>query len=339
MKPKAIYLLPIASYNKVYGPDERRDLAERVEFIGDVLEPSRAVDLAASIATLPNNPYENVEMIFSGWGMTPMDAAFFALFPNLKVLFYGGGAVNRFVTDEVWRRKLPMTTAHAANGVPVAEYTVAQIHLCLKQAYTANQLIKRERRFIRPSPVAGAYGSTVGIVSLGAIGRLVLARLRPSAVNVLVYDPFLSPTRAAELGVTLGSLDEVFAKSDVVSCHTPWLPETVGMITGAHFRQMKPNAAFINTARGAVINEAEMIEVLQQRPDLFAVLDVTWPEPPPLESPLYDLPNVFLTPHIAGSMDTECRRMGRLMVEELDRWLAGQPFKHPVTPEYARAFL
>ena len=167
----------------------------------------------------------------------------------------------------------------------------------------------------------------------------MLERLRLSAVKVVTYDPFLSPTRAAELGVTLLSLDEVFAQSDVITCHTPWLPETVGMITGAHFRQMKSGAAFINTARGAVINEPEMIEVLQARPDLFAVLDVTWPEPPPPESPLYDLPNVFLTPHIAGSMDTECRRMGRLVVEELDRWLAGQPLKHRVTPEYARAFL
>ena len=331
MKPKALYLLPTASYHKIYGPDEQRDIATRVELVSDVIAPE-------AIPTLGDRFHE-VEIMFSGWGMAAMDAQFFACFPNLKVLFYGGGAVNRFITDEVWRRNLPVTTSNTANGVPVAEYTVSQIHLCLKQAYQANQILKRERRFIRPTPVAGAYGSTVGIISLGAIGRLVLERLRLSAVKVVTYDPFLSPTRAAELGVTLLSLDEVFAQSDVITCHTPWLPETVGMITGAHFRQMKSGAAFINTARGAVINEPEMIEVLQARPDLFAVLDVTWPEPPPPESPLYDLPNVFLTPHIAGSMDTECRRMGRLVVEELDRWLAGQPLKHRVTPEYARAFL
>src|SRR5690606_8819626 len=114
-------------------------------------------------------------------------------------------------------------------------------------------------------------------------------------------------------------------RSDVVSLHSPWLPETVGMITGDHFRQMKPYASFINTARGAIIREAEMIAVLQDRPDLTALLDVTYPEPPAPGSPLYTLPNVVLTPHIAGSMDMECRRMGRYMVDELQRFLHDEP--------------
>jgi phosphoglycerate dehydrogenase-like enzyme len=110
------------------------------------------------------------------------------------------------------------------------------------------------------------------------------------------------------------------------------------MITGDHFKMMKRNASFINTARGAVVRESEMIDALRERPDLFALLDVTYPEPPAADSPLYTLPNVIVTPHIAGSMGDECRRMGRYMVDELERWLAGEPFKHLVTPEYARAF-
>ena len=157
------------------------------------------------------------------------------------------------------------------------------------------------------------------------IGRLVRERLRPFDLKVLAYDPFIKPEDAAALGVTLVPLDVLFRKCDVVSLHTPWLKETEGLITGALLASMKPGATFINTARGAVVREAEMVEVLQQRPDLSAVLDVTDPEPPVANSPLYTLPNVLLTPHIAGSMARECRRMGRYMVEELDRFLTGRP--------------
>jgi phosphoglycerate dehydrogenase-like enzyme len=99
---------------------------------------------------------------------------------------------------------------------------------------------------------------------------------------------------------------------------------------------MKPGATFINTARGAVVREQEMIAVLQQRPDLFAVLDVTYPEPPEPDSPLYTLPNVVLTPHIAGAMGVECNRMGRYMVEELKRYLRGDSLEWGITREMAR---
>ena len=167
---------------------------------------------------------------------------------------------------------------------------------------------------------------------------MVIERLRSSEVNIIAYDPFMDVERAKPLGVELCSLDDVFRHADVISLHTPWLPETVGMITGEHFRLMKPNASFINTARGAVVKENELIEAFQARPDLFALLDVTYPEPPASDSLLLTLPNVIVTPHIAGSMGDECRRMGRFIVDELDRWLAGEPCKHLVTREYARAF-
>ena len=120
-------------------------------------------------------------------------------------------------------------------------------------------------------------------------------------------------------------LATVFSESDVVSVHTPWLPETVGLMGKEHFACMKPYATLINTSRGAVLREEELIEVLQERPDLTAILDVTWPEPPVQGSPLYTLDNVFLTSHIAGSQNDECHRMARYAIEECERYLAGQP--------------
>lgn len=331
-KPQAAYLLPENNFHLIYGPDEQRDIAARVELAAPPLEPARYAEWRGKL--------NDVECIFSGWGMPKMDAAFFEVFPNLKVLFYGAGAVSGFVTDDVWARGVQIANANVANGFSVAEYTASNILLCLKQVWQIALRIKREGRYVKLAhgEAAGIYGSTVGIISLGAIGRMVIERLRSSEVNIIAFDPFVNAEKAKSLGVEMCSLEDVFRRADVISLHTPWLPETIGMITGDHFRLMKPNASFINTARGAVVRESELIEVMRERPDLFALLDVTYPEPPAADSLLFTLPNVIVTPHIAGSMGDECRRMGRTMVDELERWLAGEPFKHPVNREYARAF-
>ena len=128
-------------------------------------------------------------------------------------------------------------------------------------------------------------------------------------------------------------LDEFVGDLDIEGDQT--IDATVGLITGAHLATMKAGATFINTARGAIVREAEMIDVLQARPDLLAVLDVTYPEPPVGGSPLYSLPNVILTPHIAGSLDTECQRMGQIVVDELQRYLAGEPLQWAISQEQA----
>jgi phosphoglycerate dehydrogenase-like enzyme len=179
----------------------------------------------------------------------------------------------------------------------------------------------------------GAYGSVIGIVSLGRIGSLLCEKLRILDVKVIAYDPFLSPERARRLGVEMVSLEELFSRSDVVTLHTPWLPETDGLIRGRHFASMKRNATFINTARGGIVREKEMIDVLIERPDLFALLDCVVEEPPPSHSMLYRLPNIILTPHIAGSQHDECRRLGRFMVEETERFLSGEDLRWQVTRE------
>jgi phosphoglycerate dehydrogenase-like enzyme len=196
--------------------------------------------------------------------------------------------------------------------------------------------MKVDRRWPPSRNVPGAYGSTVGIISLGMAGSRVAELLRSFEVKVLAYDPFVAQEKARSLNVEMCPLEEVFLRSDVVTLHTPWLKETEGMITGRHFASMRSGATFINTARGAVVREQEMIQVLKERPDLFAVLDVTWPEPPESDSALYSLPNVILTPHIAGAMGPECRRLGRYMVEELQRYVAGRPLRWAITREQAR---
>lgn len=326
MKPKGLYILGSQPYRWIYAEPERQRIAELVEIVG----PAQTADSIRQNLDL----LHDVDVIFSGWGCPTLDKAFLDAAPNLKLILYGAGSIRAFTTEEFWGRGITICSAWGANAVPVSEYTLAAILFGLKSVWQHAALVRAERRFQR-LPVAGAYGSTVGLVSLGMIGRLVAARLKTFEVNVIAYDPFVTAEQGATLGVEMVSLDEVFRRGDVVSVHTPWLPETVGLITGSHIASMKPYSTFINTSRGAVIREGEMIEALAQRPDLWAVLDVTYPEPPPPDSPLYTLPNVLLTPHIAGSVGEECRRQGRYMIEELERYLAGQPLRWAVTKERA----
>lgn len=277
---------------------------------------------------------QDCEIIFSGWGVPVMDETFLRHAPNLKIVFYGAGSVKCFVTDALWERGIRVCSAWGANALPVAEYTLAHILLGLKRCLPVSRNFTQSRGQKRYDIIpAGGYNSTVGIVSTGMIGRRVIQLLKNFSVHILAYDPYLTPQQAAELGVKKVSLAELFAQSDVVSIHTPALEETRKMITGQLIASMKPGATLINSARGSVIDEAAMIQVLQQRPDLQAVLDVTDPEPPLPDSPLWTMPNVMLTPHIAGSIGPECARHGVYMYEECCRYLAGEPLQWEIDRE------
>ena len=235
-----------------------------------------------------------------------------------------------------WRQGVRVVSASAANAVPAAEFSFAQIVLALKHAWPLASRVRRERGFTRNFQlVPGSYGSTVGLLALGRIGRLVAERLRSLDVTVIAYDPLADPAVAQSLGVRLCGLEEVFTTADVVSCHLPLLPETRHAVRRGHFHVLRPGATFINTARGGVVAEEEMITVLRARPDLTAVLDVVESEPPAPESPLYDLPNVVLTPHIAGCIGRECARLGASVTADVGRYVRGEAMPNEITQELA----
>ncbi|WP_275001887.1 NAD(P)-dependent oxidoreductase [Promicromonospora iranensis] len=173
--------------------------------------------------------------------------------------------------------------------------------------------------------MSGNYGRTVGVVSASRTGRALIELLRPfPALRVLLYDPYVTADEAAELGVEPVTLPELMSRSDVVTLQTPLLPETVGLIDAALLARMPDGATLINTARGPVV-DAEALERELVGGRISAVLHVTDPEPLPASSPLYDLPNVLLTPHIAGSMGTELRRMGDMAAADLARYVRSAP--------------
>ncbi len=310
----------------VWGSSQQLRLAECVELAPGVITPS---EMKAHTEWLAET-----EVIFSTWGMPKLSDEQFGLLPKLKAVFYAAGSVKGFAAP-LFDRGIMIVNAGAANAVPVAEFTLAEILFSLKRGWAH---IRQFEKNPGPDswkrlPVKGVYGATVGIIALGTIGRNLCELLRPFHLHKLVYDPFASDEAVEALGLQKVDLKELFAKSDVVTLHAPSLPATVGMITGGLLASMKPYATFINTARGALVKEPEMIEVLRARPDLTAVLDVTWPEPPLAGSPIYELENVILTPHLAGSHGDEVQRMSDLMISEFIAWKEGRALSHVVTPD------
>jgi phosphoglycerate dehydrogenase-like enzyme len=325
MKPRCLLVMDEQLRSLLFGPDDLARLDQLVQWAGVRIEPA-ALNGART--------FDDVDVIVSSWGMPEMNGEFLARLPRLRALFHAAGTVKAIATDASRARGIRISNASQENARPTAEFAFAQIILSLKRVWPRVFMMREQRRYVQDDPLAvGCFGSTVGLISLGKIGRLVAQRLATLDVKVIAWDPHVSPEEVAPLGVQLCSLAEVFALADVVSCHTPLTPETTGLLGREHFAMMKPGATFINTARGALVRESELIAVLRERPDLFAALDVTEQEPLPADSPFYNLPNVALTPHIAGSIGPECRRLGRMIVDEVERYVTGQPLRGEVFQE------
>ncbi len=317
---KGLFVLDPDSYQNIYPPAVRDEIGRLVEIYAPV----------QSAESVQENPLilQEADVILSGWGCPVLDRRLLSFAPKLKAVFYGAGSIKYLVTDEFWQRGILITSAYAANAIPVVEFTLSQILFALKAGWQHATLYRCERTYVR-LPVPSGYGATVGLLSLGMIGRMVAEWLASFNLKILAYDPYVHHYP----GVEMVELDDLFHRANVVSVHTPWLKQTEGLVTGRHLAMLKPYSTFINTSRGAVVREQEMIDVLIQRPDLVAVLDVTHPEPPLPDSPLYTLPNVVLTPHIAGSIGPECARMGEYMLAELRRYLSGQLLEYGITRE------
>ena len=278
--------------------------------------------------------FADVDFVFSTWGMVELtEEQIRRIFPRLQCIFYGAGSVQHFARPYL-NCGIRLFSAWGANGVPVAEYTVAQIILANKGFFLSSAAMSAGRTAEAHAIAAnypGNYEGMVGIIGAGMIGKLVIRLLKSYQLEVLVFDPFLPEETAQALGVRKCTLEEVFANCQVVSNHLANLPETQGMLNEPLFASMRPYATFLNTGRGAQVVEADLAKVLICRPDLTAVLDVTWPEPPVEGHPFYQLPNCILSPHIAGSSGNEVHRMAEYMVDEFLRYTNGQPCQYEVS--------
>ncbi|MFF4578638.1 hydroxyacid dehydrogenase [Streptomyces sp. NPDC001389] len=310
-----------------------RVLAELVR-VADVDPDLLLTDFARQDPALSGR-LADVEVLFTGWGCPALDADALRRMPRLRAVVHAAGSVKRHVTEACWERGLLVSSAAAANALPVAEYTLAAILFANKRVLEAAHAYRTVRRPIDPLgryPTAGNYGRTVGLVGASRVGRRVLELLRPFDLRVLVYDPYAGPAELASLGGEASGLDELLVRSHVVSLHAPELPGTRRLLDADRLALMPDGATLINTARGSLVDtEALTRELATGR--LHAVLDHTEPEVLPAGSPLYDLPNVLLTPHVAGSLGGELDRLAVTAVEELERYARGVGFRYPVDPD------
>ncbi|GAA2631924.1 hydroxyacid dehydrogenase [Actinomadura fulvescens] len=275
------------------------------------------------------------EVLFTCWGCPPLTAEALERMPGLRAVVHAAGSVKHHVTDACWERGLTVSTAASANAQPVAEYTLAAILFAGKRVLETAARYGRERALpdrARMFPRWGNHGLVVGVVGASRIGRRVIELLRPFDIEVLLYDPHVPVTEAVAMGVRPMGLDELVGAADVVSVHAPELPETRHMFDGPRLARMRDGATLINTARGSLVDTGALTAELASG-RLHAVLDVTEPELPPADSPLYTLPNVLLTPHIAGSLGNELARMAHAAIEEVERYARGLPFQYGVRPE------
>ena len=277
----------------------------------------------------------DVDLLVTGWGCPPLDADVLRAAPALRAVVHTAGSVRGHVTDACWERGVEVSSAAAANALPVAEYTLGMILLSGKRVLERARDYRATRtrgNWLRTSRGVGNYRRTVGILSASLIGRRVVELLRPHDIRVLLHDPYVSDAEAAELGVERVELPELFARCDTVSVHTPLLPSTRGLVGRALIESMPADAVLINTSRGAVVDQEALTDaVVAGR--IRAVLDVTDPEALPPDHPLWDCEHALITPHLAGSEGNEWRRLADLALAETTRWASGAGFLHPVRRE------
>src|SRR5262245_32885859 len=171
MRPQALYVMDVDVLRTVYGPEEQRCIASLV----DVVAPPQT---AESALALPHDVLSSVRILISGWGGPRLDSSWLERCPHLEAVFYGAGSVAGLMTPEAWRRGIVVTSASEANAVPVAEYTLAMIVLSLKRAWRLAAEIRSLHSLPSRDDIPGCFERVVGLVSLGAVGRAVVRRLK-----------------------------------------------------------------------------------------------------------------------------------------------------------------
>lgn len=317
-----------------FDEDRLARLAESVRLVG----PTR-VDTLADPAVAAE--LGEIEIVLSSWGGGRITDDLLERMPRLRAVLHAAGTVRHLLTETAFERGIVVANSADENAVPVAEFTQAMLVLAGKKAPFVAESLRRDPGSWRESRdrwgTMSNFGRRIGLVGFSRIGRLVTATAsRMHDVEVLVADPFADPVEVAERGGRLVPLTELLPQVDTLSLHAPNLPSTRKMIGAAELALLPDQAVVINTARGAIMDtDALVVECASGR--LSAILDVTDPdEPLPVDHPLWSLPNVMITPHIAGSMGSETKLMTDGTLTDLERILAGLTPLRGVTLEAYR---
>ena len=284
-----------------------------------------------------------IDILLTGWGAPTVDEETLALAPRLQAIVHAGGSVKPYVSKDCFEAGVAVSSAVAANAEAVAEFTLAAIlwgnkrvlpialdyrHGRSQPSGTSFAQIQWETAY----PDLGNYRKQIGVVGASRTGRRVISLLQAFDFEVLAFDPYLDEAGARALGATKTGLDELCERSDAVTLHAPELNETQHMISAARLARMKDGAVLINSARASLVDMRALERELEAG-RLFAILDCTDPFHLAPEAKLHSLPHAFVTPHIAGSLGNEKRRLLAAAIDEIARWARGECFSHPVRLE------
>jgi phosphoglycerate dehydrogenase-like enzyme len=270
-------------------------------------------------------------MIVADWAVTAEDRA---AAPKLKMVQHQGVGHERIDKQALKARGIPLGLCPAGTTTGVAEHTILLILAVYKRLVIADTKM-RQGTWLQWGLRATSFelcGKTLGLVGFGRIGQAVAKRAHAFDARIIYHDAFIPtpPAEAKAWGVESASLEDLLHRSDIVSIHVPTTDETRKFMNATRFGQMKRSAVFINTSRGAVVDEPALIRVLQTQAIAAAGLDVFEREPIDKDNPLLGMDNVVLTPHIsAGTLDALTEKM-RSVFENLQRCLKGEPIRDRV---------
>ena len=274
------------------------------------------------------------DAVVTGWGCPLIGGDTLPEGARLSLIAHTGGSVAGFTDRITFERGVKVCAANELFARSVAEGTIAYMLASLRRIpFWADEVQRGRWQSFADVETRGLQDRTIGLVGFGAVARHLTRMLRVFDVKIKVHADHLTPAECASYGVEKATLPEI-AACDIISLHNALTPETQGMIGDAFFALVRDGALFVNTARGAIVDQRALGEALQE--DRFsAVLDVYEVEPLPGCSPLRGLPNVILMPHIAGPAADRRGKCGWAMVEEIRRYFAGETLLYEIDRDAA----
>ena len=275
-------------------------------------------------------------------GSPRIDQSIISVSPRLKLIgeLEGDRFAQRIDVEAALASGVRAVDTTHGSSYPVSEWALGMMLIGLRNAGAHFRRLIADEQWGTPEQRDSTTefaqneeltGKTVGLIGAGYIARRLIELLKPFDVKLLVHDPYVQPELASSLGFTLTSLDAVLSKTDVIVCLAPLTPSTRGMLGPNEINSMKPGSVFVNVSRGPIVDSDALIERLEIG-DITACLDVFDPEPVPVGSRIRQLPNVFLSPHIAGTTERSRTRFFEEMVSELERHFPGHETLHNLTP-------
>ncbi len=311
-----------------------------------VVHPSALATLA-DLATITTSPYSDSDEWYAEaaeydalivGGLLYCNGSFMdRVGSRMRAIARPGIGVDRIDIDAATERGIMVLNTPEGPTESTAEHAIALMLSLTKTVVSTDRILRAGAGF----PVYGSLpkgletlNATLGLVGLGRIGSRVAEIARALGMRVRAFDPYANEERAAAMGVELtSSLDDLLTSADVVSIHCPYIPQTHHLINAERLAQMPAGSYLVNVARGPIVDETALLHALQSGHLAGAGLDVFDPEPPDPHNPLFSLPNIVCTPHIASYTDAGLKRMQTMACEQVAMALRGERPTHLVNPE------